>query len=158
MKNFFSAIGRWIKSHGKAIMIVLLMGMLLAGTAYGFYNLGKKQTAAANRKALTAASLFKNMPKPTKTPQSTAKTLQLPTTSAGFYRLNGTVQKNDKNVVTIKLTNGSTINLEAKEGFTYYNGKDKFPLNQLKKNTTVLATGTIGARGNFAVTAIQTQQ
>jgi len=151
--NFISAL----KKH---LIFTVLAIVALTVTAGLSYRVGQQQaTSAPKASPKSAVQLFNSdgikeaakraaQSKPT-APASTLKT------SSGFYRLSGTVTATNKNSITLKLTNSSRIVLTTKETTNYYDGKTKLTLTDLKKNMSVIATGTVASDGTFTVTTIQ---
>lgn len=137
----------------------MLVALVVLGLTAGFaYRAGQKNATTAKAKQTRSASdmskeLFKNIPKKAAGTKPTSGTVLK--TSSGFYRLSGTVKTIGKETITLTLTNGNIIVLTTKSTTPYYEGTTKYELSALKKGTTVMATGTIGADGSFTVTTLQ---
>lgn len=154
MKNGIKRFRSWLGHHRKGIVVALILALALAGTAAYSYRLGEKQGKKSALKAPDFKSLFaKNLPNRTKTNQPAKTTGSI--NNSGFFRLTGTVQKVDKTTLTIKIENGSTITLQLKDGQTYLQGGKQQPITGLKRNATIVSTGTIKNDGSFAATVIQ---
>lgn len=156
MKNGIKRFGAWLGRHRKGIFVTLVFAVVLAGTAAYSYQLGEKQGKKTVPKTTDFASMFsKNLSKklagdqPAKTPATTS------INNSGFFRFTGTVQKIDKTTLTIKIENGSVMNLQLKDGQTYLQNGKQQPVAGLKRNTTIVTTGSIKNDGSFAPTVIQ---
>ena len=159
LKKFLKKLTSWLKAHRKGIFFTILFIAALAVTASVAYHKGQEQGKKTASKASSASSFLKDWPERLKEQRTknTAKSTKTTNTNSGFFRLSGTVQKVDKTLVTIKLANGTLINLTVKADQTYLNNGSKAPISQLKKNTSISATGTISGDGNFGASVIQTK-
>lgn len=155
MKKVIKRFGLWLGGHRKAVLAAVIFLAVLVGTATYSYKLGQDQGKKSVKKAPDFASMFKNLPKKSTTNQTPQSTTPKVTSNSGFFRLTGIVQKVDKSSISLKLENNSVVVLQLKEGQTYLQNGSQQSVQNIKRNTTIVTTGSIKPDGSFLPTVIQ---